>query len=181
LSDVALTFNPTGNIPKQLARFDFAPEDPTDPLSPVVASVYPSLSNTATTEFTADPVFRARLVVSRRLPSFPLNLALVPRAILDPRLFQAPLCGAGQAVGPVVGTEQWCSIAPSFAGEVRVLYPEPGLEGGQFGDGFGFPDVKTLSVGLWWPKVSFEPIYDRMWTILNLELGQDLVLGARDY
>jgi hypothetical protein len=33
-----------------------------------------------------------------------------------------------------------------------VLYTKPGL-GAQCGDGVGFPDVKTLSVGLWWPKV----------------------------
>jgi hypothetical protein len=46
-----------------------------------------------------------------------------------------------------VGTERWCRVEPVFSGEVRVLYTEPGL-GAQCGDGVGFPDVKTLSVGL---------------------------------
>jgi len=141
------------NIPKHLARFDFVPEDPTDPLSPVVASVYPSLSNSTTTEFTPDPVFKSRLVASRRIPTFPLNLGIIPRAILDLRLLQAPLVASTQEGSPVVGTERWCGITPSFSGDVRVLYPEPGLHGGKFGDGVGFPDASAMSVGLWWPKV----------------------------
>jgi len=94
-------------------------------------------------------------VPSRHLPSFPLNLALVPRAILDPRLFQAPLTAArGEgASGADIGTERWCTVAPGYTGEVRVLYPEPGL-GAQFGNGVGFPDVKALSIGLWWSKAN---------------------------
>lgn len=152
------------NIPKQLARFTFTPEDPSDPYSPTVAAVYPSLTppsaltaSATESEFTQEPVFRTRLVPSRRLPTFPLNLARVPSVILDPRLFQAPLSPAPSEDSALVGTEKWCTIAPSFAGEVRVLYPEPGLGEGvtaQFGDGVGFPDVKPLSVGLWWPKAN---------------------------
>ncbi|KAG8686268.1 hypothetical protein FRC09_014250 [Ceratobasidium sp. 395] len=148
------------SIPKQLARFEFKKEDESDVLSPVVASVYPALttSSPSSPEFTPDPVFKARLVPSRRLPNFPLNLARVPTMLLDPRLFQAPLTPSGQA-GGLVGTEKWCTIAPEFAGEVRVLYPEPGLPDGRFGDGLGFPDVKPMSVGLWWPtaKIVFTP------------------------
>ncbi|KAG9093799.1 hypothetical protein FS749_013724 [Ceratobasidium sp. UAMH 11750] len=139
------------NIPKQLARFDFKKENESDTLSPVVASVYPALSTSSPSspEFTPAPVFRARLVPSRRLPSFPLDLARVPRLLLDPRLFQAPLTSSGQG-GGLVGTEKWCTVAPEFAGEVRVLYPEPGLPDKRFGDGVGFPDVAPMSVGLWW-------------------------------
>ncbi|CAE7226416.1 unnamed protein product [Rhizoctonia solani] len=133
------------NIPKRLARFEFTPETPSDPLSPTLASVYPSLSDSPNSEFSTDPVFRARLVPSQRIPTFPLNLSSVPRVILDSRLLQPPLTGP-------VGTEQWCMVAPGFAGQVRVMYPEPGLEGGRYGDGVGFPDLQPMSVGLWWPK-----------------------------
>ncbi|CAE6527829.1 unnamed protein product [Rhizoctonia solani] len=133
------------NIPKRLARFEFTLETPSDPLSPTLASVYPSLSDSPNPGFSPDPIFRARLVPSRRLPNFPLNLTSIPRAILDSRVLQPPLTDP-------VGTEQWCIVEPGFAGQVRVMYPEPGLEGARYGDGIGFPDLQPMSVGLWWPK-----------------------------
>ncbi|QRV93337.1 hypothetical protein RhiJN_21355 [Ceratobasidium sp. AG-Ba] len=146
-----------GNIPKQLARFEFTKEDDSDPLSPVIASVYPALL-TSTSEFSPEPIFSTRLVPSRRIPNFPLDLARVPHFLLDPRLFQAPLTNSGQGNG-LVGTEKWCTIIPSYSGEVRVMYPEPRLSEGKFGDGVGFPDVQPMSVGLWWPtaKILFTP------------------------
>ncbi|KAB5590446.1 hypothetical protein CTheo_6109 [Ceratobasidium theobromae] len=159
------------NIPKQLARFEFHTETP-NPLSPVVAAVYPALNGTGTApepEFAAEPVFRARLVPSRLLPNFPLNVAHFPRAIVDPRLFQAPLTSASPVGGAVVGTEKWCTVAPEFKGRVRVMYPEPGL-GGKFGDGVGFPDVRPLLVGVWWPKANIRfPAAE----ILNPENSED--------
>ncbi|KEP48995.1 hypothetical protein V565_110650 [Rhizoctonia solani 123E] len=136
-----------GNIPKRLARFEFTPETPSDPLSPTLASVYPSLSDSRNTEFSPDPIFRTRLVPSRRLPNFPLNLSSIPRALLDLRVLQPPLTDS-------IGTEQWCIIEPGFVGQVRIMYPDPGLEGARYGDGIGFPDLQPMSVGLWWPKVS---------------------------
>ncbi|QRV78562.1 hypothetical protein RhiJN_06577 [Ceratobasidium sp. AG-Ba] len=150
-------FDGIGNIPKQLARFEFTKEDESDPLSPVIASVYPALL-TSTSEFSPEPIFSARLVPSRRIPNFPLDLARVPHFLLDPRLFQAPLTNSGQGNG-LVGTEKWCTIIPSYSGEVRVMYPEPRLSEGKFGDGVGFPDVQPMSVGLWWPtaKILFTP------------------------
>ncbi|CAE6488302.1 unnamed protein product [Rhizoctonia solani] len=135
----------SGNIPKHLARFEFTPETPSDPLSPTLASVYASLSDSPNPEFSPDPIFRARLVPSRRLPNFPLNLSSIPRAILDSRVLQPPLTSP-------VGTEQWCMVAPGYAGQARIMYPEPGLEGARYGDGVGFPDFQSMSIGLWWPK-----------------------------
>ncbi|KAH7338332.1 hypothetical protein B0J17DRAFT_662121 [Rhizoctonia solani] len=135
------------NIPKRLARFEFVPEAPSDPLSPTLASVYPSLSDSLNPEFSPDPIFRARLVPSRRLPNFPLNLSSIPRAILDSRVLQPPLTNP-------LGTEQWCTVAPGYSGQARIMYPEPALEGARYGDGIGFPDFQPMSIGLWWPKVS---------------------------
>jgi hypothetical protein len=53
-----------------------------------------------------------------------------------------------------IGTEEWCKVNVSYAGQTQVMYPEPGLERGRYGDGVGFPDLQPLSIGLWWPKVS---------------------------
>lgn len=148
------------NIPKHLARFEFTPETPSDPLSPLTVSVYPATSTSPEPEFASEPAFRARLAPSRRLPNFPVtvNLGVFPRAILDPRLFQAPLSGVpGYGHGsPIVSTEQWCSIESTYKGQPRIMYPEPALDGGKFGDGIGFPDVKPLSVGLWWPQAEIK-------------------------
>ncbi|KAG8695203.1 hypothetical protein FRC11_001662, partial [Ceratobasidium sp. 423] len=134
------------NIPKHLARFEFTPETPSDLLSPILVSVYPSLSDSPTPKFSQDPVFRARLVPSRHLPNFSLNLSSIPRILLDPRVLQPPLTDP-------IGTEEWCMVAPGYVGQVRVMYPEPNLEGARYGDGIGFPDLQAMSVGLWWPEV----------------------------
>ncbi|KAF8714642.1 hypothetical protein RHS03_00282, partial [Rhizoctonia solani] len=139
----------SGNIPKHLARFEFTPETPSDPLSPTVISVYPSLSDSPTPDFSPDPIFRTRVVPSRYLPRFPLNLSHIPRAILDARLIQPPLTDP-------VGTEKWCMVNPGYAGQAQVIYPEPGLERGRYGDGIGFPDLQPMSIGLWWPKVEIQ-------------------------
>ncbi|QRV80601.1 hypothetical protein RhiJN_08616 [Ceratobasidium sp. AG-Ba] len=140
-----------GNTPKHLARFEFTKEDESDPLSPIVASVYPVLFK-STSKFSPEPMFSARLAPSRRIPSFPLDLGRVPHFLFDLRLFQPPLTNLGQGNG-LVGTEKWCTVAPNFSGEVRVMYTEPKLSKGKLGDGVGFPDVRPMSVGLWWPKV----------------------------
>ncbi|GAB1521184.1 hypothetical protein RhiTH_004275 [Rhizoctonia solani] len=137
------------NIPKHLAKFEFTPETPSDPLSPTVISVYPSLSDSPTPDFSPDPIFRTRVVPSRYLPKFPLNLSRIPRAILDARLIQPPLTDP-------VGTEKWCMVNPGYAGQAQVMYPEPGLERGRYGDGIGFPDLQPMSIGLWWPKVEIQ-------------------------
>ncbi|KAF8754569.1 hypothetical protein RHS01_06054 [Rhizoctonia solani] len=139
----------SGNIPKHLAKFEFTPETPSDPLSPTVISVYPSLSDSPTPDFSPDPIFRTRVVPSRYLPKFPLNLSRIPRAILDARLIQPPLTDP-------VGTEKWCMVNPGYAGQAQVMYPEPGLERGRYGDGTGFPDLQPMSIGLWWPKVEIQ-------------------------
>lgn len=113
--------------------------------------MYPSTSDIPEPEYTSEPAFKVRLSPSRQLPSFPLNLARIPRSILDLSLLQPPLNGVPET--PVVGTEQWCTVAPEFVGEGRIVYPEPALNG-KLGDGIGFPGIKPLAVGLWWPKVS---------------------------
>lgn len=150
------------NIPKQLARFTFTPEDLSDPYSPIVVAVYPSLTppsaitaSFAGPEFTQEPIFKTRLVPSRRLPSFSLDLARVPSAIFDQGLLQPPLTPASSEESAFVGTENWCKVTAWYSGEVRVVYPEPGLDDGantRLGDGVGFPDVKPLPVGIWWSK-----------------------------
>ncbi|QRW20727.1 hypothetical protein RhiXN_05716 [Rhizoctonia solani] len=119
------------NIPKHLARFEFTPETPSDPLSPTVISVYPSLSDSPTPDFSPDPIFRTRVVPSRYLPKFPLNLSRIPRAILDARLIQPPLTDP-------VGTEKWCMVNPGYAGQAQVMYPEPGWREGATAMGSGF-------------------------------------------
>ncbi|EUC58354.1 hypothetical protein RSOL_248980 [Rhizoctonia solani AG-3 Rhs1AP] len=138
------------NTPKHLARFEFMIEKPSDPNSPRTISVYPSLSDSPTPEFSLDPIFRARMVPSRYLPSFPLNLSNIPRALFDSRVIQPPLNGP-------IGTEKWISVEVENSGYAQVMYLEPGLEGGRYGDGIRFPDFKPMSVGLWCPKVSVPP------------------------
>ncbi|QRV95181.1 hypothetical protein RhiJN_23199 [Ceratobasidium sp. AG-Ba] len=140
-----------GNTPKHLARFEFTKENESDPLSPILASVYPALPK-STSEFSPKPMFSARLAPSRRIPSCPLDLGRVPHFLFDLRLFQPPLTDLGQGNG-LVGTEKWCTVAPNFSGEVRVMYTEPRLSEGKLGDGIGFPDVRPMSIGLWWPMV----------------------------
>lgn len=151
-SHTTYAYRPIGNIPKKLAKFEFTKQDESDPLSPTTVSVYPALPM-STSEFSSEPMFSARLVLSRQIPTFSLNLARIPQFLLDPRLFQPPLTNSGQS-NELIGTEKWCTMVPSFSGTVRVMYPEPGLGGSKFGDGIGFPDVQPMSVGLWWSPVS---------------------------
>ncbi|KAH7335863.1 hypothetical protein B0J17DRAFT_668182 [Rhizoctonia solani] len=133
------------NTPKHLARFQFIPETPSDPNSPIIASVYPSLADLPSPEFSPDPMFRARLVPSRYLPSFPLNLSKFPRALFPMRVLQPPLTNP-------IGTEKWMTVEVKNSGYVRLMYPEPGL-GGRYGDGIRCPDLESMGIGLWCPKL----------------------------
>ncbi|QRV74365.1 hypothetical protein RhiJN_02379 [Ceratobasidium sp. AG-Ba] len=142
------------NTPKKLAKFEFTKQDESDPLSPTTVSVYPALP-TSTSEFSSEPMFSARLVLSRQIPTFSLNLARIPQFLLDPRPFQPPLTNSGQSI-ELIGTEKWCTMVPSFSGTVRVMYPEPRLGESKFGDGIGFPDVQTMNVGLWWSPAKIQ-------------------------
>ncbi|QRV89139.1 hypothetical protein RhiJN_17157 [Ceratobasidium sp. AG-Ba] len=135
VSSIASIVN--GNTPKKLAKFDFTKQDASE----------------STSEFSPKPLFSARLVLSRQIPTFSLNLARIPQFALDPTLLQAPLTGSGQG-DELTGTEKWYTMIPSFSGTVRVMYPEPGLGESKFGDGIGFPDVQPMSAGLWWSPMS---------------------------
>ncbi|KAJ1305154.1 hypothetical protein OPQ81_000188 [Rhizoctonia solani] len=134
------------NAPKHLARFEFTPQESSDPLSPMLVSVYPALSDSSSPDFSPDPIFSARLAPSRHLPNFPLNLSNFPRVLFDTQVIQPPLNGP-------IGTEKWCTVDVGYSGHVRIMYPEPGLEGARYGDGIGFPDLQPMSIGLWCPKV----------------------------
>ncbi|KAF8747336.1 hypothetical protein RHS02_00272, partial [Rhizoctonia solani] len=151
------------NTPKHLARFEFTREAPSDPLSPTLVSVYPSLSDSPTPEFSPDPMFRARLVPSRYLPSIPFNLSSFPRALLDTRVLQPPL-------SEPMGTEKWITVEVENDGYVKIMYPEPGLIGGRYGDGIGCPDIEPMSIGLWCPKASVH-----LFTHIGTPLTQNLV------
>ncbi|CUA72733.1 hypothetical protein RSOLAG22IIIB_10270 [Rhizoctonia solani] len=134
------------NTPKHLARFEFTPEKPSDPRSPTVISVYPSLSDSPTPEFSPDPMFRVCMVPSRYMPRVPLNLSEFPRALFDSKVLQPPL-------NEPIGTEKWIKVEVGNRGYVRVVYPEPGLEGSRYGNGIRCPDFKPMNFGLWCPKI----------------------------
>ncbi|KAH8097115.1 hypothetical protein BXZ70DRAFT_944312 [Cristinia sonorae] len=48
-----------------------------------------------------------------------------------------------------VGTDKWWELTPGMKGKAGVVWAKGGLEGGKFGDGIGFPDVKLWSMGVW--------------------------------
>jgi hypothetical protein len=40
----------------------------------------------------------------------------------------------------LLGYDKWCSVRPAFGSWARLVWVEPRLDGGRFGDGEAFPD-----------------------------------------
>jgi hypothetical protein len=101
------------NIPKHLARFDFANPTPTSPATSL--KVYPPTGQANDDK----PFFSCTLAPFRYLPSFPLSSKYMP---LSTTLAQPPLPSAPVAVGDVdgtpgellTGTEMWRGMPIDF-------------------------------------------------------------------
>ncbi|QRW20728.1 hypothetical protein RhiXN_05717 [Rhizoctonia solani] len=150
------------NTPKHLARFEFIREAPSDPLSPTLVSVYPSLSDSPTPEFSPDPcsepVGTFTLLAQNPLQPIQLSACVTRYRVLQPPLSEP------------MGTEKWITVEVENEGYIKIMYPEPGLIGGRYGDGIGCPDIEPMSIGLWCPKASVH-----LFTHIGTPLTQNLV------
>lgn len=112
-----------------------------------------SLSSDLT--YASEPFFSAVLSPSKKMPSFSLQTRFLP---LDFTLVQPPLAGHRSVEGDkhdeLVGTSEWKAIKPEFRGKCEVVWGRGGLEGGKWGDGEGFPDMRPFLMGLVWKDVS---------------------------
>lgn len=141
---------PTGrknwNIPKTQAHFKFTP-DPHAKKNTDFPYIRVSVSSPSDPTH-AHPFFAADLKPSLLSAlSMPFHSSYVP---LRMNMAHPPL---PQSLhwrdDAMVGTDRWCAMDPTMKGKAGMFWSKGGLEGGRYGDGVGWPDVRPWAAGMW--------------------------------
>ncbi|KAF8504619.1 hypothetical protein F5888DRAFT_1799306 [Russula emetica] len=122
------------NIPKHLARFEFAQTNSK------TISIKVSLPDAK------DPFFSASVTESS-IPSIP-----IPSFIMNPfvpvRIVQPPLLASNPPDILIASNEEWISLTPEYRGRWGVAYIEPSEGGNElYGDGLHYPQIQPYWIG----------------------------------